>query len=864
MAKESLPPKLAIIMLAWFCPRSLYETIEGDLVEQFEMDVEEFGVKKAKRRFLWNAIKFFRPGILLRNRFLYNLIQTAMLTHFFKFLFRSMKKNAAYSFINITGLALGLATVLLIVIYVLDEYSYDRFHTNSNDIYRVVGTIHSGSNDLQTAFSPTATFDAVKLLFPEVEFASRVNYFNQNAIRYDQNSFEVQGIDADPDFLKMFSFGFAQGDWHTALDQANAIVITENLAQKLFGLESALNKVVRIGADREAVVTGILKDLPQNSHLQFSFITPYSYLIKGLPQNYSSWGNFGVYNYIKLNTGAPAGKTQTKLQEYFEKNVRDMPQLSELRVELRLQPLTEIHLGGVDYQMERPGKGNKQYVFMFSILAVFILLIGCINFANLSTASAIKRAKEIGLRKTIGALRSQLVIQLLGESMVATMMSMAIALLITWLLLDPFNSLVGKSMDLNFDSVPIAVIICFAATLIIGILAGLYPAAFLSSITTSTLVKGVAHGNMGVSKFSKALVVLQFIFSITIIAGTFVVYSQLQYIRNKNLGYQRENVLNIHKLSDNYEVFKTELLKFSDIKSVTATNQHPADVFLADQLEWPGKLPGQQVLIHNIGVDYDFIETMNMEMLQGRSFSKSHSGDSAALIINEEAARILDFADPIGQNLQWGPSTYTIIGVVKDFHFRSIHEKVGPIRMHLGRTFYRNVMVKMKGNVDENLEFIEHEWKKLNPGRNFEFSFLDDDFDAVYRAEATTESIFKYFSALAITIACLGLFGLSAYTMQRKNKEYSIRKVFGATSSRLFYASCIEHLILVGIAFVISIPIGHFWMREWLNTFAYHTDLSLLPFALAGITTLFIAFATVSYQSVKVALINPSVILRSE
>ncbi len=804
MATKSLPPKLAIILLAWFCPRSLYETIEGDLNEQFEMDMEEFGVKKAKRRFLWNAIKFFRPGILLRNRFSYNQIQTAMLTHFFKFLFRSMKKNAAYSVINITGLALGLATVLLIVIYVLDEQSYDRFHTNSNDMYRVVSTIHSGSNDLQTAFSPTATFDAVKLEFPEVEFASRVNYFNQNNIRYSQNSLETQGIDADPDFLKMFSFGFTQGDWHTALDQANSIVITENLAQKLFGVEDALNKVVAIGTDREAVVTGILKDLPQNSHLQFSFITPYSYLIKGRPQNYSSWGNFGVYNYIKLNTGAPADKTQTKLQEYFEKNVKDMPHLRELKVELRLQPLT------------------------------------------------------------IGALRSQLVIQLLGESLVATLISMIIALLITWLLLNPFNSLVGKSIDLNFDSVPVAVIICFAATLVIGILAGLYPAAFLSSITTSTLVKGEAHGNRGVSKFSKALVVLQFTFSITIIAGTFVVYSQVQYIRNKNLGYQRENVLNIHRLSDNYEVFKTELLKFSDIKSVTATNQHPADVFLADQLEWPGKPPGQQVLIHNIGVDYDFIETMNMEMLKGRSFSKSHSGDSAALIINEEAARVLNFADPIGQNLQWGPSTYTIIGVVKDFHFRSIHEKVGPIRMHLGKTFYRNVMVKMKGNVDENLKFIEYEWKKLNPGRTFEFSFLDDDLDAVYREEATTESIFKFFSALAIIIACLGLFGLSAYTMQRKNKEYSIRKVFGATSSRLFYTSSIEHLILVGIAFVISIPIGHFWMREWLNTFAYHTDLSLLPFALAGITTLFIAFATVSYQSVKVALINPSVILRSE
>jgi len=851
-------------MLARLCPNSLYETIEGDLIEEFEMDVEEFTEKKAKRRFVWNAIRFIRPGILLRNRFSYNIIRTAMLTHFFTFLFRSMKKNAAYSFINIIGLALGLATVLLILIYVLDEYGYDRFHTNSNDIYRVVGTIHSGSNDLQTAFSPTATFDAVKSDFPEVEFASRVNYFNQNNIQYKEKSFELQGIDADPDFLKMFSFGFIQGNWHTALDQDNSIVITENLAHKLFDQEDALNKVVKIGADREAVVTGILKNLPQNSHLQFSFITPFSYLTNGFPRYYGSWGNFGLYNYIKLNPGASSDKTQTKLQEYFEKNVKNIPHLSELKGELHLQSLTEIHLGDVDYQMERPGKGNKQYVIIFSILAIFILLIGCINFTNLSTAQAIKRAKEIGLRKTIGALRFQLVIQLLGEYLVATMIALGLGLLVTWLLLDPFNSLVGKSIGLDFGIVTEAVIVCFIATLVIGILAGLYPAVFLSSIATCTLVKGAAHGNMGVSKFSKALVVLQFTFSIAIIAGTFVVYSQLQFIKNKNLGYQRENVLNIHKVSDNYEVFKSELLKFSDIKSVTATNQHPADVFLADQLEWPGKLPGQQVLIHNIGVDYDFIETMNMEMLKGRSFSKSDPGDSASLIINEEAARILNFAEPIGRDLKWGPSTYTIIGVVKDFHFRSIHEKVGPIRMHLGKTFYRNVMVKMEGNVGEDLKFIEQEWKKLNPGRTFEFSFLDDDFDAVYRAEATTESIFKYFSALAILIACLGLFGLSAYTVERKNKEYSIRKVFGATSFRLFYTSCTEHLMLVGIAFLISMPIGYFWMREWLNTFAYHTDLSLLPLALAGITTLFIAFATVSYQCLKVALINPSTILRSE
>lgn len=856
MKRQSLPQRWLFAVLEWFCPPALYEMIEGDLIEQYELDRERYGKTKAARKLIFNGLKFFRPGILLRNVFSRHLLNTAMLYHFFKFLIRGMRRNAIYSSINISGLALGLATVLLISIYVLDERSFDRFHPDADDIYRVVSTIQSDGNDLHTAFSPSPLCPTLQSDLAGVELATRVSYFTANTIEYGQNSIKSQGIEADPDFLKMFSFEFVEGDSHGSLDREDAIVITEDLAQKLFGRENALNKIVNVG-DRQLLITGILKSLPQNSHLQFGFIV--RYLSKTL-----NWGAFGLFNYIKVRKGTAAKDLERQVQKVFATNFNKIPELRGIRVDLRLQPLTDIHLDTIDYQTERPGKGNKQYVIIFSLLAIFVLVIACINFTNLSTARAIKRAKEIGLRKTIGAIRSQLIVQLLGESLVAATVSFAIALVIAMLLLQPFNTLTQKSIALNYESMMMPVVICFLATLTTGVLAGLYPAAVLSSIRPSSLVKGSANTTVGIGRFSKALVVVQFTFSIGIIAGTFVVYSQLQYIRSKNLGFQKENILNIHSFSDSYPSFKTAILKYPGILSVSAADQHLSDVFVAGPLDWPGKLPDQQVVISELEVDYDFIETMKMEILKGRSFQRSHPTDKDAFIVNEEALKILKFEDPIGQQLNIGNGKYPIIGVVKDFHFRSVHEKVGPIVINVGKTVYRNTMIRVEGDIATRVKEIQAEWTKFNPDKPFEFSFLDEDFDTVYRAEAVTDSIFKYFSALAIVIACLGLFGLSAYTVERKNKEYSIRKVFGASSRQLFYRASVDHIVLVIVAFVISIPFSYYLMERWLGTFAYHTDLTPAPFMVAGVSALLMALLTVSYQALKVALHNPSNVLRSE
>jgi putative ABC transport system permease protein len=786
-----------------------------------------------------------------------------MIIHYLRFLFREMRKNAVYSLINIAGLAAGIAAVLFIAIYVFDEYRFDRFHVQASQIYRAVSTIHSDADELETAFSPAALFESVKTDFPEVEFASRVNYFNEKNLRYGEKLINIQGIDADPDFLRMFSFALKEGDSRTALNQPNAIVVTEDLAQRLFGQEEALYKVIKIGQDRDAIITGVLKDVPYHSHLQFSFITPYSYLEKVIGP--ASWGNIGQYTYIKIHEGTSHALLQDKLQDVFADNLKKLPGLGDMKISLTLQGLTDIHAGRVDYQMERPGKGNKEYIVIFSLLAVFILLIGCINFANLNTAKSIRRAKEIGLRKTIGAVRSQLVLQLLGESLAAAIFSFAIALVIVALLLSSFNTLVQKDIGFNYNSMFVPVAMCIVGTIFAGIIAGIYPALVLSSITPSALFKGAGSPSGGISKLSKALVVVQFAASIGVVAATFVIYSQLQYIRGKNLGFDRENVLHVHGVSNDYTAFKTALGKHSGILSVATANQNLLDVFLASEVMWPGKQAGQRMLIHDLAVDQDFFETLKIDISQGRAFDESTPADSSSILINETALRLLPFSEPLGQKLSFGKITYTIIGVVKDFHFRSIHEKVGPIGIIQGNPFvYRDMMIRMQGNMDQNVQTVAAAWKALNPGKPFEFSFMDDDFEAIYRAEAVTDRLCKYFSALAILIACLGLFGLSSYAAERNRKEYAVRKVMGASVSGLFLKASFDHLIMVGIALLISIPVSAYLMLKWLDGFAYHIDLSIVPFCIAGVGALVMAFLTVSYQAAKASRVNPSVTLKSE
>jgi ABC-type antimicrobial peptide transport system permease subunit len=486
---------------------------------------------------------------------------------------------------------------------------------------------------------------------------------------------------------------------------------------------------------------------------------------------------------------------------------------------------------------------------------------------NLSTARAIKRAKEVGLRKSIGAYRHQLIFQFLGESVLVALVSMCIALLLVDLLLSPFNTLTQKNLVLNYTGFGTGSIlpICLGATIITGLLAGSYPAVFLSSFQPAHVLKGTVSGKSAGATFRKVLVVLQFSISIVMISGTMIIYSQMDYIRNKNLGWDRENMLLIRN-ANNYRVLKDKLLNYPEIKGVAASNQHPTYVQSSTSgIGWKGKSEDDVILFHVQGVDFDYIETMKMELIKGRSFLRNSPGDTLSTLINEEAAKILKFEDPIGEQLSSdGERTFTIIGVVKNFHFKSVHDKIEPLVLYIEKEDFSNVLVRIEGNPEKVIENIEKEWKTVNPDQTISYSFMNEDFDNLYRSESQTGTIFQYFSLLAILISCLGLFGLASYTVEQKSKEYGIRKVFGASVSRLFFIASRDFLILVIIAFIISVPIAWFWMKQWLNEFAYHIELSWMVFLTSGVLALFIALITVSYQAGKVGLINPAKTLRAE
>jgi len=784
-----------------------------------------------------------------------------MIWNYIKLSFRKFTRQKFYSLLNIFGLATGMATVILILLYVLDELSYDKFHPYEKDLYRVVeNQFYSGQPVFPVAVTPGPLAEALKAEFPEVEMSTRV-HFGWSAFRYKETIFDSRGIYADRDFLRMFDFRFIAGDTASALKEINSIVLTQELAEKLFGKEEALGKTLLANREREVVVTGILKNLPPNTHLQFQYVMPMERRLVEIPSLKDNWGSNTLYTYVKLAPGSSKDHLNSRIETFLK------TKLEESVTEFYLQPVTDIHLGEVSFVADVGGKGNKQYVTIFSIVAGFILIIACINFMNLSTARAMKRAKEVGLRKSIGARRHQLVVQFLGESVLVALVSMGLALLLVDLFMSPFNALTQKNLSANYSDISLTGIlpICLAATLVTGLLAGSYPAVFLSSFQPATVLKGSNRGSASGGTFRKILVVSQFSISIIMISGTMVIYSQMQYIRNKNLGWQRNNMIMVHNIQ-NYETLKKELLAYSQIKGVSATNQHPNYVMNSTSgIGWKGKSEDDRVLLHTQGVDYDYIETMKIELLMGRSFSRTSPGDTISTIINEEAMKLLPFENPIGEFLSSGEEQeYQIIGVVKNFHFKSVHDRIEPLVLYIDRHDLSNMMVRIEGNAEDAVRNIEKEWKSVNPDQLLNYTFMDEDFDNLYRSESRTGTIFQYFSVLAIVISCLGLFGLAAYTAEQKSKEYGIRKVFGASVGRLFYHASKEFLMLVMIACVISIPVAWYWMKQWLDGFAYHVELSWIVFIAAGFAAIVIALITVSYQAGKVGFINPAKVLRSE
>lgn len=789
-----------------------------------------------------------------------------MMGSYLKLALRHIRRRKVYSFINIMGLALGLACFILIGLWVKDELGFDRFHENKDRIFRIFNRFENGTASYSTTY---ALGPALKSQYAEVEDACRVWPWFGSLVKYGGLSFMEYNIAlADPSFFKMFSFPLLQGDPEKVLEDQFSVVLSEDAAQKYFGDEDPLGKVLQITSQPgDFRVTGVMQNVPLNSHIQFDFVARMEFLGR---DRLARWNEMSGPNYILLKPGSLASDFEAKIADIYTRNIGP-----DSTFVPGLQPLTRIHL--FDYARSGFGApGRFKRVTMFSLIACFILIMACINFMNLATAQSTKRAREVGLRKVVGALRRQIIRQFLGEAVLIAFISLALALILVESLLPHFNQFTGKAMTLlTGANLPLAAVLLLV-TLSTGLLAGSYPALFLSAFHPATTLKNqFSSGNRGV-RIRKVLIVVQFAISVGLIICTLVVSSQLRFIQNLDLGVDREHVIyfwNNPSLMPKYDTFKDMLLNEPGVLHMTAGAQLPNEVGQNVSINWEGN-PGQEMLPTDYSVvDYDFFQTFDMPIIQGRAFSREFTADrTQACVINETAAALMGLENPVGSRLYlahpgWEESfrSVFVIGVVRDFHSRSLHTPIRPFFFRMYLPWHQYAFVKIAGTqIPETLERIKNAYEAAAPGYPFAYEFLDDAFKRQYLPERQLGQVFNIFSLISITIACLGLFGLASYTVEQRTKEIGIRKVLGASVFKIVKLTVQGFLKWIALANLLAWPLSFYIMSLWLTEFAYRVNLGWIFFALAAGLSLGIALFTVSFHAFKAALSHPIESLRYE
>ncbi len=775
---------------------------------------------------------------------------------------RNIFRNKLFSTVNILGLAFGICSALLIFLWVNDELEYDYFHANASRLYRVMENQKYTDGRIYTfAATPGPMAPFIKEKYPEIEKATRFTWEVNNLMQVDDKTFYEMGRYVDQDFVEMFTFPFVKGNMATALKDKNSVVITEKMAKKYFGDQEPIGKVLLMNTKRSFTVTGVLKDLPRNSSIQFEYLLPFEVFWDDNTWLHE-WGNNNIRTFLLLREGTNrenfAAKFKNEIGAHQEKS----------NVELFIQPQAEAYLYG-DFENGVQSGGRIDSVKMFFVVAVFVLIIACINFMNLSTAQATKRAKEVGLRKVIGAVPSQLFRQFMGESFVTVCVSAVLALLFALLLIPVFNEITGKALTLNLLDTQLlmifGIIIVFTA-----FVAGSYPALFISEFKPVQVLKGQLKSGSRAAIFRKVLVVVQFTLSIILIISTSVVFRQMNFMENRDIGFVRENVFYLWMEGDvrpKLETFRTRLLAEPGIESVTSASQIPIDIGNSTVgVEWEGKDPNEKILFSNINVDFEFIQAMKMNMKEGRPFDRSRISDTSNYIVNEKAAEKFGFKNGVAdQDLTMWDRKGKIVGVVKDFNFGSLHSAVDPLilRMDPKETYCLLVRVK-PGETEAGLRSTEILWKEYAPGYPFKYSFLNQNWEDFYKTEAQRGKVFNTLAILSIFISCLGLFGLSAFSAERRTKELGIRKALGASMPGLVRLMGKEFTILVLLAAGAGCPIGWYFMTQWLETYAYHVDVGYLTLIMAAVVCLVVSLVTISYHSVKVAASDPVKSLRYE
>jgi len=744
---------------------------------------------------------------------------------------------------------------ILILLWVQDELSYDRFHENASDIYRVIQDINFADHSTTWTITQGPLGPSLKKDFPEIINATRITGRGLRLTYNDRSFDEVVGM-ADPSIFEMFTFPLIKGNPATALSDPNSIVLTEEMAEKYFGDENPIGKTIQADNEYDFLVSGVLKKIPDNSHLQFDFIIPF---IFGRELNYTvdRWGNSQFRTYVQIQKGIPVQEVIQKISGYlYEK-----PTI-EKDARLNLQPLTRIHLHS-NYEFDT-AHGDITYVALFSLVAFFILFIACSNFMNLATARSGNRAKEVGMRKVAGAHRSSIIKQFFGESILLAFIALFFSLIIVKLLLPAFSNLAAKELSMNISGNLSGLLMLFGIALLTGIISGSYPAIFLSSFQPVKVLKGSLRSGQKGSVFRKILVVTQFSLTILLIICTGVVHNQLNYLRNKKLGYDKEHMIYMGMRGDmraNFDTLKNELLINSNISGVTASSNVPTYgyTFSNSLWRWEGQNPDEEILMRAVFIDYDYFKTFGMEIAEGRSYSKEFSTDTTeAIIVNEAAVKAMRMKSPLGKRLSINEQNFQIIGVVKNYNFRSLRQGIDPLILLFEPQASRVLFAKLKSdNISQTIGYIEKIREKFAPGYPSNYHFLDEALDDLYRSEERVGTIFRYFSVLAIFISCLGLFGLASFMAEQRTKEIGIRKVLGATVSNIIFLLSKEFAKWILVANIIVWPIAYYAANKWLQGFAYRTTIGLWIFILAAAMVLFIALLTVSYQSFKAATANP-------
>ncbi len=855
------PPKRALQFLRWFCREDYLEEIEGNLLEIFGKD-SVTSPKLASSQFARNVLKHFRPAFMKSFKTEYHTNNTDMFRHNLLIAYRNFLRYKSSFFINLIGLSSGLACALLIFLWVNDEWHVDKFHANRDRLYQVKENVEQDGGMITRISTAGPTAEALISEMPEVEYAV-TNTFDRifhDVLSMDGNDVKADGLYASADFLKLFSFELVQGNKNGALSDKKSIVITESLAKRLFGTtENVVGKSVEWQHKKQYQVSGILQDLPTLSSVKFDFILTFE-AFKEDNEWVLNWFNTAPQTFVLLKEGTDIDQFNKKIAEL----VRTKTEGKASHRTPFIARYTDAYLYG-KYENGKQAGGRIEYVRLFSTIAIFIVLIACINFMNLSTARASRRMKEVGMKKAVGARKSTLVVQYLSESTLICLLSLFIAILLVFLFLPQFNTIVGKNLTLFFDLK--FVLGLLGIVLLTGLVSGSYPAFYLSKFSPVSVLKGKLNNVIGEAWVRKGLVVFQFALSIILIVSVGVVYKQIQFIQTENLGYNKDNILIVGgegKISEKKETFISEVQKIPGVTAVSSGGHdmtgHNGGTY---GIEWTGKNPEDRTEFENMPANYGLIELLGIEMKEGRSFSRDFA-DSASIIFNEAAIKFMGLTDPIGKEVKLWGRNMQIVGVVKDFNFESFHEQIKPAFFWMS-PYASNIMIKIGGGKEhEVISQLQEFCQEFNPGFPVDYRFLDTDYQSLYSAERKVSILSKYFAGLAILISCLGLFGLAAFTAERRIKEIGIRKVLGSTDFAIVRLLSADYTRMVLTAILISLPISYFVAKSWLSGFAFRIELEWWFFIGAGLSALLIAWFTVGLLTVKASRVNPSECLRSE